>query len=64
MSSSVGEQPASPHPSTAVASTHSPLSEHIGVLDVLRGIALLGMFVVHFYDNWLWVAETPGSGLI
>jgi uncharacterized protein len=26
-------------------------AERIGVLDVLRGIALLGMFVAHFHDN-------------
>jgi len=35
--------------------------ERIGVLDVLRGIALLGMFVVHFYDNWAWVSDSPAA---
>jgi uncharacterized protein len=61
MSSSVSEQPALPLPSAAVASPHSSPTERIGVLDVLRGIALLGMFVVHFYDNWLWVADSPAA---
>jgi uncharacterized protein len=61
MSSSILEQPASPLPNTAVASPHALPNERIGVLDVLRGIALLGMFVVHFYDNWLWVADSPAA---
>jgi len=40
-----------------------PLSERIGVLDVLRGLALLGMFVVHFnyYEGTPREAMTPGS---
>jgi len=33
-------------------------SDRIDVLDVLRGIALLGMFLVHFNDKSL-----PGSGI-
>jgi hypothetical protein len=40
-----------------------PISERIGVLDVLRGVALLGMFVVHFnyYEGTPREAMTPGS---
>jgi len=40
-----------------------PLSERIGVLDVLRGLALLGMFVVHFnyYEGTPREAMTPGA---
>ena len=35
--------------------------DRIEVLDVLRGIALLGMFLVHFNDHA--IASDPGSGL-
>src|ERR1041385_1546959 len=35
--------------------------ERIGVLDILRGIALLGMFLVHFNDNS--VGGDAASGL-
>lgn len=40
-----------------------PVSERIGVLDVLRGLALFGMFVVHFnyYEGTPREAMTPGS---
>ena len=34
-----------------------PVAERIGALDVLRGIALLGMFLVHFH----YYATEPGS---
>jgi uncharacterized protein len=61
MSSSAPEHPASPLPSAAVASPHVAPTERIGVLDVLRGIALLGMFFVHFYDNWAWVSDSPAA---
>jgi uncharacterized protein len=46
---------------TAAAAPHPPPTDRIGVLDVLRGIALVGMFVVHFYDNWLWTAGAPAA---
>lgn len=39
-----------PIPGLAPASA-LPATERIGVLDVLRGIALLGMYVVHYTDN-------------
>ena len=35
-------------------------TERIGVLDVLRGIALLGMFLVHFNDNAAHVEAASG----
>src|SRR4029078_6143047 len=35
-------------------------TERIGVLDVLRGIALLGMFLVHFNDNAAHVETASG----
>jgi len=48
MSSSVLQQPASvAAPSTPLA---APPTGRLDVLDVLRGIALLGMYVVHFND--------------
>ncbi len=37
-------------PETVAGSTPVQSAERIGVLDVLRGIALLGMFFVHFSD--------------
>jgi uncharacterized membrane protein YeiB len=39
---------AMPFPATGTSSVPVQPSERIGVLDVLRGIALLGMFFVHF----------------
>src|SRR4029079_16945789 len=35
-------------------------TERIGVLDVLRGIALLGMFLVHFNDSAAHVEAASG----
>jgi uncharacterized protein len=39
-------------PEQALATRVSRLDDRITVIDVLRGIALLGMFVVHFIDNF------------
>jgi uncharacterized protein len=44
------------HPSAKAPS----LADRIDVVDVLRGIALLGMFVVHFTDN---IASPPATDL-
>ncbi|HUU26659.1 MAG TPA: DUF418 domain-containing protein [archaeon] len=50
-----------PPPTSVDAPTAGPVSEseRIGSLDVLRGIALLGMFVVHFTNQ---AAEASGAG--
>src|SRR5262245_40580279 len=45
---------------SVVASEVETSAERIGSLDVLRGIALLGMFLVHFNDQTL---DTPVSGV-
>jgi uncharacterized protein len=41
-------------PSEPAAVTDVVPADRIEVLDVLRGIALLGMYVVHFYDYAIW----------
>ena len=57
MSSTVSTQLA-PEQSTAVRKREAAsATERIGSLDVLAGIALLGMFLVHFYD----FATDPGG---
>ena len=52
------------HGATSIEASSAPAAdpgERIGVLDVLRGIALLGMFLVHFNDNS--VSGDAASGL-
>lgn len=49
---------AMPFPATSTASAPDTQPERIGVLDVLRGIALCGMFVVHFSEE----STDPGHG--
>jgi uncharacterized protein len=51
----------SPSPDSPVDRTPSPALRRIAVLDVLRGIALLGMFVVHFnYYESTPIGAEPG----
>ena len=50
--------PPLPEDRPAVASGPHALSERIDVLDVIRGIALFGMYVVHFHD---YAAEAAGD---
>jgi uncharacterized protein len=57
MSSTVSTQPAPEQSTAGRKSDAASATERIGSLDVLRGIALLGMFLVHFYD----FATDPGG---
>ncbi len=41
-------------------SADSSIDDRIGVVDALRGLALLGMFVVHFIDNF---SQPPTGGV-
>lgn len=58
MSATPSAAGAMPLPATANPSAPDTQSERIEVLDVLRGIALCGMFVVHFSE---WSTD-PGHG--
>lgn len=58
MSATPSAAGAMPFPPTGGPSAPDTQSERIGVLDVLRGIALLGMFFVHFSGN----STDPGGG--
>ena len=64
MSTAIGAAAAQYMP--AAATTPSPSepvqpSERIDALDILRGIALLGMFIVHFNDNALAPTNAAGN---
>ena len=58
MSATTSAAGATPFPATGNPSAPDTLSERIEVLDVLRGIALLGMFFVHFSSR----STDPGGG--
>ncbi len=58
MSATPSAAGAMPFPATGNPSAPVQQSERIEVLDVLRGIALLGMFFVHFSDH----STDPGGG--
>lgn len=57
MSATVSTLPAREQSPALRESDAASAAERIGSLDVLRGIALLGMFLVHFYDS----ATDPGG---